>query len=150
MWCREDSDGPPDGVIGPLLPLHFPPRPDSTTPIRVAILSFLFNWPSTGGGNIHTVELATFLGRAGYEVGHFYACYPGWGIGRVGDELPFQSKALEFDPPNWGLDEIRTRYRQAVQSFGPDYVIITDAWNIKPILAEAVEGCPFGLMILGP
>ena len=24
---------------------------------RVAILSFLFNWPATGGGNIHTVEL---------------------------------------------------------------------------------------------
>ena len=32
-----------------------------------AILSFLFNWPSTGGGNHHTAELAAFLARAGYR-----------------------------------------------------------------------------------
>ena len=30
-------------------------------PIRVAILSLLFNWPSTGGGNHHTAEMARFL-----------------------------------------------------------------------------------------
>jgi hypothetical protein len=29
--------------------------------VRVAILSFLFNWPSTGGGIVHTVELARFM-----------------------------------------------------------------------------------------
>jgi len=38
---------------------------DEVGTVRVAILSFLFNWPSTGGGIIHTVELATFLKRAG-------------------------------------------------------------------------------------
>ena len=35
---------------------------DARGPVRVAILSFLFNWPSTGGGNHHTAELAQFLG----------------------------------------------------------------------------------------
>ena len=30
--------------------------------VRVAILSFLFNWPSTGGGNMHTAGLVEFLG----------------------------------------------------------------------------------------
>ena len=29
--------------------------------------------------------------------------------------------------------------------FDPDYVIITDAWNMKPILAEAVRGYPYFL-----
>ena len=29
---------------------------------RVAVLSFLFNWPSTGGGNMHTAGLVDFLG----------------------------------------------------------------------------------------
>jgi hypothetical protein len=38
---------------------------------KVAILSFLFNWPSSGGGNVHTAELARFLARAGYTVHHF-------------------------------------------------------------------------------
>ena len=51
--------------------------------IRVAVISFLFNWPSTGGGNMHTAGLVDFLGRDGYQVRHFYARYPAWGIGRV-------------------------------------------------------------------
>ena len=63
---------------------------------------------------------------------HVFARYPEWGIGRVGDELPFQSEALEFDPSSWNVGEIQARYRQAVRSFDPDYVIITDAWNMKP------------------
>ena len=39
------------------LPVHPAPR----APVKVAIVSFLFNWPSTGGGITHTVELARFL-----------------------------------------------------------------------------------------
>ena len=50
--------------------------------IKVAILSFLFNWPTTWGGNVHTQELAIFLGRAGYDVRHSDVDYAGWGIGR--------------------------------------------------------------------
>ncbi len=42
---------------------------------RIAIVSLLFNWPSTGGGIVHTAELATFLSKAGYEVRHFYAVF---------------------------------------------------------------------------
>jgi hypothetical protein len=58
-------------------------------PIRVAVLSFLFNWPSTGGGIVHTVELVQFLAKAGYEVRHFYARYDPWEIGRVAVPVPF-------------------------------------------------------------
>ncbi len=49
--------------------LSFVPPPDAAQhphatdrPIRVAVLSFLFNWPSTGGGNMHTAGLVDFLG----------------------------------------------------------------------------------------
>jgi len=45
--------------------------PESQAHQKIAIVSFLYNWPSTGGGNIHTMELVQFLGRAGYEVQHF-------------------------------------------------------------------------------
>jgi hypothetical protein len=44
------------------------PKPAQDDAVKIAILSFLFNWPSTGGGIVHTVELAQFLGKAGYEV----------------------------------------------------------------------------------
>jgi glycosyltransferase involved in cell wall biosynthesis len=111
--------------------------------VKVAILSFLFNWPSTGGGIVHTVELAQFLARAGYEVRHFYARHPPWGVGGVEGPLPFASEALEFDASTWKVEEIQDRYRQAVAAFAPDHVIITDSWNIKPLLAEAVQGYPY-------
>jgi glycosyltransferase involved in cell wall biosynthesis len=117
-------------------------EPEATT-TRVAILSFLFNWPSTGGGIVHTFELAQFLGRAGYEVQHFYPRFPGWEIGVVPESLPFASTALEFDETTWNVESIQARVRQAVEECDPDHVIITDSWNIKPLLAEAVRGFPY-------
>jgi glycosyltransferase involved in cell wall biosynthesis len=110
---------------------------------KVAILSFLFNWPSTGGGIVHTAELIQFLGRAGYEVKHFYARHLPWGIGQVEGALPFASEALEFDEAGWNWPAIQRRLRQAVAAFDPDHVIITDSWNMKPLLAEAVQGYPY-------
>jgi glycosyltransferase involved in cell wall biosynthesis len=111
-------------------------------PIKVAVLSFLFNWPSTGGGIVHTVELAQFLGRAGYDVRHLYARYAPWGIGEVGQVLPHASEALAFDDASWNLAAIQARFRRAVDAFAPDYVLVTDSWNMKPLLAEAVRGYP--------
>jgi glycosyltransferase involved in cell wall biosynthesis len=110
---------------------------------KVAILSFLFNWPSTGGGIIHTVELAQFLTQAGYEVQHLYACYAPWEIGGVNQPLPFPSKGLQFEESTWNAAHIQERFREAVAEFDPDHVIITDSWNFKPLLADAVRDYPY-------
>jgi glycosyltransferase involved in cell wall biosynthesis len=118
---------------------HGPPPPG---PVKVAILSFLFNWPSTGGGTVHTYELARFLAKAGYDVRHIYVRHAPWGIGGVAGPLPYPSAVLDFDAAGWNLPAIQERYRQAVDAFGPDYAIITDSWNMKPLLAEAVRGYP--------
>ena len=101
------------------------PLAGHSSTIRVAILSFLFNWPSTGGGNHHTAELAKFLALAGYEVKHYFARYPRLGIGRVTDELISPSELVAFDKPSWNVAQIQARFRSAVESFGPDYVVIT-------------------------
>ena len=116
-------------------------------PVRVAILSFLFNWPSTGGGIVHTVELAQSLMKAGYDVRHLYARHTGWGVGRVDAPTPYPSEALDFDDDTWDVPTIQDRFRQAVGAFDPDHVLITDSWNMKPILAEAVRGYPYILRL---
>ena len=54
--------------------------------------------------------------------------------------------ALEFDDASWNVGEIQRRYRHAVDQFQPDFVAITDAWNMKPILAEAMRGYPVVLL----
>jgi glycosyltransferase involved in cell wall biosynthesis len=52
---------------------------------------------------------------------------------------------LEFDANSWDARSIQDRIRKAVNAFGPDHVIIMDAWNFKPYLAEAVSDFPYFL-----
>jgi hypothetical protein len=85
------------------------------------------------------------LARAGYEVKHFFARYSGWGIGRVTDELISPSEAIPFDEPSWNGPGIQARFRQAVDSFAPEFVVIIDAWSIKPLLAGAARGYSYFL-----
>jgi len=113
---------------------------EADEPIRIAVISLLFNWPSTGGGNMHTAGLVEFLKRAGYEVRHYFARYLAWGIGRVSGDGLVASESLEFDEASWNVASIQARYRCAVDEFQPDYVAITDTWNMKPLLAEAMRG----------
>lgn len=107
---------------------------------RVAILSLLFNWPSTGGGTVHTAELARFLARAGYDVRHFVVRYSAWSIGQVVDAVDWPIEPLEFTATDWNRNTIQEITREAVDRFAPDSVIITDSWNFKPRLAEALAG----------
>ncbi len=111
--------------------------------VRVAVLSFLFNWPSTGGGTVHTFELARSLVEAGYDVRHIYAKFEPWGIGGVAGRLPYPAEALEFDERGWDAPAIRGRFQKALDAFDPDRVIITDSWNSKPALAEASADYPY-------
>jgi glycosyltransferase involved in cell wall biosynthesis len=111
----------------------------------LAIVSLLFNWPSTGGGTVHTAELGKFLGRAGYDVRHIYAVFADWGLGNVTQPTGVPSVAIEFDGASWNAPTIQQRFRDAVDDFAPDYVVITDTWNFKPIMAEALRGYRFFL-----
>ncbi len=68
--------------------------PRNAVPFRIAIVSLLFNWPSTGGGIVHTAELAQFLSLDGYDVCHFFAVYEPWSVGAVTESLPYNSCAM--------------------------------------------------------
>ncbi|MEX1028260.1 MAG: glycosyltransferase family 4 protein [Candidatus Paceibacterota bacterium] len=119
----------------------------SRNPIRIAVASLLFNWPSTGGGIIHTAELAKFLSLSDFEVCHFYAKHEPWAIGHVEGRLPYASEPLEFSSDAWNAHEIRGRFREAVTRYAPDCVIVTDSWNSKLLLAEAVNEFPYFLRL---
>ena len=115
---------------------------DLESSIKIAILSFLLTWPSTGGGIDHTVELTNFLSKAGYRVRHFHARYDPWGIGRIDGNSPLTTTSIAFDEASWNAATIRERFRSAVNAFDPDAVIIMDSWNFKPHLAQAVSDYP--------
>lgn len=114
---------------------------------RIAIISLLFNWPSTGGGTIHTAETARFLTRAGYDVQHLVLSQSEWSVGQITDATDWPITQLEFSADQWHQHEIQKRVRQAVRKFSPDFAILTDSWNFKPRLAEALDGVPYFLRL---
>jgi len=121
------------------------PVSEEAAPTKIAVVSLLFNWPSTGGGNIHTWELVKFLGKAGFDVRHFFARFAEWGIGELNAELTQNHTPLEFNQEQWTISGISETFRQAVDHFEPDYVLITDCWNFKPHLARALKDYPYYL-----
>lgn len=116
-------------------------------PTRIAIVSLLFNWPSTGGGIVHTAELAKFLSMSGYDICHFYAEYAHWQVGAIRSPLPYKNEAIHFTSSEWIPSSIRSRFEEAVDDFLPDCVIVTDSWNTKVLLAEAVSDFPYLLRL---
>ncbi|MGE0605924.1 MAG: glycosyltransferase [Pirellulales bacterium] len=131
--------------------IQSPPEPQlartTSRPVKVAVVSLLFNWPSTGGGIVHTLELVHFLQRSGYEVRHILARNLAWGVGKIAALLPYEPQVLEFSDRAWHRQGIQDRFRQAVAAFDPDRVIITDSWNFKPRLAEALREFPYLLRL---
>lgn len=114
---------------------------------KVAILSMLFNWPSTAGGIIHTSELAKFLSLNGVEVKHFSARFDPWDIGKVEGQPLHPVTSIEFSPAEWNQNGIRNRFRNQLDEFRPDFVVVTDSWNTKPLLAEAASHYPYFIRI---
>ncbi len=123
------------------------PSVKSSRRTRVAIVSLLFNWPSTGGGTIHTLETARFLQRAGYQVSHFYVKSAAWDVGRMDEPLDYSTQPILWEPSEDGLAQLQRQLRKGIETFAPDFVILTDSWTMKPRLAEAVEGYRFFLRL---
>jgi len=78
--------------------------------LKLAIVSLLFNWPSSGGGVMHTAGLGKALRGAGHQVKHFYACYPEFGVGNVEAPGHLDGQAISFDAGSWHREEIKRRF----------------------------------------
>jgi glycosyltransferase involved in cell wall biosynthesis len=122
-------------------------RDMAARPRRLAIVSLLFNWPSTGGGTVHTAETARFLARAGYDVRHFVVRFAGWSVGQVLQAVDWSMEFIDFNEDAWRSATIQQRVREAVDRFAPDAAILTDSWNFKPRLAEALGDIPYYLRL---
>ncbi|MBM3501196.1 MAG: glycosyltransferase, partial [Armatimonadetes bacterium] len=129
------------------------PRSDAAKPAqtgrRIAVVSLLFNWPSTGGGIINTVGMLRGLERAGYEVRHFYAQAAALGVGDLRAPLDTPSVPVPLGDGVPGRQQLGEAFREAVGSFRPDCVIVTDSWTCKPVLAHAAAGYPYLLRFHG-
>jgi hypothetical protein len=138
-----------EGVRGTRLhepaPMTAPPTDSRRT--KIAIVSLLFNWPSTGGGTVHTAELAKFLTHDGYAVRHLVVQNSGWQVGQVQGAIDWPLEYVPVDDSSWRRETILASVREALRRDPPDYVILTDSWSFKPRLAEAVGEYPYFVRI---
>lgn len=131
LWRLEESS-----------PVSSPPNAGKARRTKVAIVSLLFNWPSTGGGTVHTAETARFLQRDGYDVRHLSIRFDPWGLGQVKEPVDWPLQQITFSDADWHLAIIQERVRTELDAFHPDAVIVTDSWSMKLRLAEACRGYP--------
>jgi glycosyltransferase involved in cell wall biosynthesis len=106
--------------------------------MRLALLSSLFNFPSTGGGIADTIGVGRALQRAGVDVVHVYAVNSDWQTGIVEGPPPFPSVAVAFSD----RASLERGVQSALRDVQPDAVMITDAWSSKTVLCQAARDYP--------
>jgi glycosyltransferase involved in cell wall biosynthesis len=131
--------GTPSGPAADVQKDVAPPQED--TGRRIAIVSMLFGWPSSGGGVHDTVAVASHLREYGLSVRHFYAVCPAVGIGTVSAPLSVPSTPVPIGEHD-SASQVTERFREAVDRYDPEIVLITDCWSFRPHLLEAFEGHP--------
>jgi glycosyltransferase involved in cell wall biosynthesis len=114
-----------------------PPQEDEGR--RLAIVSMLFNWPSSGGGMHDSVAVAAHLQQCGMAVARFYAVCPAVGIGAVSAPLSVPSTPVHIGEHD-SASQVAERFREAVDRYDPEIVLITDCWSFRPHLLEAFQG----------
>jgi glycosyltransferase involved in cell wall biosynthesis len=126
----------------PNLELPSPPEPSAPRAPKVALVSMLFNWPAGGGGVYDSVAIGKGLLARGVDLQHFYITVPWMGIGEVEGQPPLPGIAIPAGEGDLTADTLKSRVREIVEKFAPDKVLITDSWNFKPHLLEALKDFP--------
>ncbi|MFC1734805.1 glycosyltransferase [Candidatus Hydrogenedentota bacterium] len=107
---------------------------------RIAIVDIMFHWPPIGGAWVDLANVITGLQERGNEVKLFAPDFPEYfQRGRIEGELPFEYETIPFNRFSFNFITAPKRFRQAVDKFQPDYVMMGDGYFMKPWLAKAFE-----------
>jgi glycosyltransferase involved in cell wall biosynthesis len=112
--------------------------------VRVAIADLFFAWPPHGGACTDVFQVATGLQRLGHDVRLFAAAVEGvWERGSFDpDSLPFPSTPIAFTRREFNRRELPARFHGSIGAWGPDAVLLADAFFLKPWLIEALDQYP--------
>lgn len=112
--------------------------------MRIAFVDLLFSWPPNGGADVDMYHTAAALRRAGHEVRLFAAGYEkNWERGNFEpDALPFPAERLDFTTRTLRPNPMARRFRDAVDAWKPDAVIVGDGFFYKPAIIDALAHYP--------
>jgi glycosyltransferase involved in cell wall biosynthesis len=110
---------------------------------RAAVVDLTFNWPPIGGSWVDVKEVCARLPKHGYQVHlfvpRFQSFYP---RGSITSPLPFPATVIPFNRFTFNAVTVCRRIRRAVQAYAPDVVLLTDGYQLKVNLLEALRPLP--------
>lgn len=110
---------------------------------RVAFVDLVFSWPPNGGADADLYHVMTGLQREGVEVRLFLLREEGsLERGVVHGVLPFPVTPLPFPHNRLNAEEVARRFRDAVAEWGPDVVLLTHGFCLKPHVARGLAEFP--------
>lgn len=106
----------------------------------VAILSPLFNWPSTGGGVFHTIELAQQLCAHGIETSIVTIRCDDLAVGRVDQSVPVRVIVGQSSRGSLTCEAYCRIAKGIISDLNPKWTILMDSWNMRPQIVRALAG----------
>lgn len=106
---------------------------------RIAIVDLLFRWPPDGGARTDVKEITERLSKI-TEVKLFFPNYTRYfKRGLIESSLPFKTEKISFNTFTFNAFQVGSRFRNAIEKFKPDIVLIADGWYMKPRLFAALQ-----------
>ncbi len=112
--------------------------------MRIAFVDLFFSWPPHGGACTDLYETLVHLERQGHDV-HLFAASDerSWERGRIDlDDFAVPCTRLEFSGKDFNRHDLPKRFKQAIDLWRPDAVIVADAFFLKPYLIDALKDYP--------
>lgn len=96
-----------------------------------------------GGSWVDVKETASCLQALGCDVKLFTPLFKDYfPRGSIKTEPPFPVELIPFNRFSFNFKKVQKKFREAVDNYAPDFVIITDGYFLKPYLVEALRHYP--------
>jgi glycosyltransferase involved in cell wall biosynthesis len=111
---------------------------------RLAFIDLMFSWPPHGGADVDLYQTIEGLRGLGYKPHLFFAGYEtSWERGCAEPAaLPFPATRIDFSPYTLRPRAAARLFRDAVDAWRPDVVIVCHGFFLKPFIVDALAHYP--------
>jgi radical SAM superfamily enzyme YgiQ (UPF0313 family)/glycosyltransferase involved in cell wall biosynthesis len=107
---------------------------------KIAIVDLFFTWPPRGGSNSDINAVGSQLVKHGFSVQMFVPFYTSpFTRGNIKIPTSFPIHQLQFNKNTFTPEIIARAFKNAIDMFEPDYVIVGDGWGLKPYIVSALK-----------
>ena len=110
---------------------------------KLAVVDLMFRWPPDGGARVDLKEVVSRLAKH-YDVRVFAPrvdCIIPRGV--IEESLAFDVETIPFTPGEFTGPKVASRFRDKLDRFNPDLIMLADGFYMKPWAAAAIGRRPY-------